>query len=158
MAYAIFLSDFLAQVSPLKKVEMLQMGLPWELGVFGVVFFSYFLISTYTFEGKTLGNKWMKLNIINDDYPFNYESSNYAPHFKQALMRSLSYGLCYLSFGLFFLLTLLSKDRRGLADALSQTRTVSDQWLRSYQLEKIAYQEQVRIDINSLDSNISRAA
>ncbi len=59
--------------------------------------------------------------------------------------------MCYLSFGTFFIFNFSSEDKRGLPDYLSNSRTVSDDWLKSM-LEKKQYEaEVVSIDIRSLD-------
>ena len=150
ISYATFVSNFFLPMNPTQKVSLLQMSPLMSFGIFTAVYFTYFFYCGYVLNGKSLGCHLMKLNMIDEDYPNNPESVDYQPSFMQALKRSLAYTACYFSMGLFFFLSLLHEEKRGIPDFFSKTRVVSDEWLKSFEALKDGQKEHVSIDIESL--------
>ena len=151
VSYAVFVSEFLIPLSGAQKVAMASPGMAMEVAVFMTIFFTYFFYCNYVLDGKTLGSLLMKLNVIDDNYPFDREQENHQPSLEQTAKRAMGYMVCYLSFGTFFFFSLLNEDKKGLPDFMSGTRVVSDEWLKGFKAHKKFSQEQVRININSLD-------
>ncbi|MEX0798644.1 MAG: hypothetical protein WD025_04335, partial [Bacteriovoracaceae bacterium] len=85
------------------------------------------------------------------NYPFDHEQHESSPTLAQAFKRAAGYLVCYFSFGAFFFFALLNEEKRGLPDFMSQTRVVSDEWLKGFKAYKKFDQDQIRININSLD-------
>ncbi|MCO4754014.1 MAG: RDD family protein [Bacteriovoracaceae bacterium] len=150
-SYAMFVANFLLPLTSAQKSTMIKMGNGWEVAIFTVVFFSYFLYCNFSLGGRSLGSHLMKLNVIDEKYPFDSEQEVWQPSFMQALKRTLAYMACYMSFGTFFFLSLLHEEKKGIPDFFSATRVVSDEWLKGFQACKRVDQEQVRININSLE-------
>ena len=151
ISYALFVAEFLGPLTNAQKSALASPGAAVEASVFAVVFLSYFFFCLYALDGKTLGAQLMKLSVVDEDYAFDHDKKRHEPNSLQALKRSLSYMLCYLSFGTFFFFSLLNEDRRGVPDFLSSTRVVSDEWLQGHKAWKKLSREEVRININSLD-------
>ncbi|MBC76260.1 MAG: hypothetical protein CME64_09620 [Halobacteriovoraceae bacterium] len=151
LSYATFVTNFFLPMSPTQKVSLLQMGDAFSFGVFTLIYFTYFLYCGYALNGKTLGCHIMKLNIIDEAYPHKENMTSSEPSLSQAFKRSLAYVACYFSMGMFFFLSLLHEEKRGIPDFFSKTRVVSDEWLKSFEAAKEGHKEHISIDINSLD-------
>lgn len=121
-AYTSFFKSFFFQLPFKKQQHLLESLMMVDVAVTPLIFFTYFLISYYSGEGKSLGKLFFKLTVAQ-----NQLTKDYLPTFKQALFRTLGYMACYLSLGTLFLMPFFRKDRRGLPDLLSGTQVYSDQ-------------------------------
>ena len=150
-AYALYVNEFLAPLSYSKKMSLIEGNLLMHGAIFISIFFAYFLYSTLILEGKTVGKMAMGLRVINESFFLNQEEMDYKLSLPNALRRSLGYVLCYLSFGTFFIFNFSSEDKRGLPDYLSNSRTVSDEWLKQSLEHREYAKEQVYIDVKTLE-------
>lgn len=149
-AYALFLNQYFAPVNNGHKTILLEGNIILHLSLFLIIYFSYFLFTSYILNGKTLGKIAMGLKIINDDFVTNPKSLIHELTLQQCFKRSFGYLLCYLSFGTFFIFNFSSEDKRGLPDYISSSRTVSDSWLNAMSEFKNHQAEIITIDIKSL--------
>lgn len=149
-SYAIFINEFFAPFSGAARSALSEPNMGVHLAIFLTLFAGYFVVSGIIFEGSSLGKKIMGLQVINEDFVFNHLQSSHELNFMQMIQRTVGYVLCYLSFGTFFVFHFSSEDRRGLSDYLSNTRTVTNSWLKLMLEHKEYAAEVVTIDINSL--------
>lgn len=150
VSYAVFVKDFLYLLNKDQQFFMTS-SLSTQVATFLIIYVSYFFYSQYVMDGKTLGKFVFKLTTVRDDFVFRFEDQNYTPTILQAWRRTIGYLGCYLSAGIFFLFSFMSEDKRGLPDYLSQTRTVSDEWLAGMRAFKAYDHNEVRINVASLD-------
>ena len=87
---------------------------------------------------------------VNDHFIHDVDEKNYKLTLSQAAKRAFGYLTCYLTFGIFFIFNFASEDKRGLADYISSSRTVSDRWLKEMIEYKLHQREQLSIEISSL--------
>ncbi len=84
-------------------------------------YFSYFLVASYLFEGKTIGKSIFNLRVVNklerDGQIF----------FRDCLLRSVGYTLCYIMLFIPFLASAFGKEAKGLPDYLSETEVVTEE-------------------------------
>lgn len=155
-SFAIFISEFFVGLSPTYKSHLMNTPMHIHALTFIAIYLSYFIYTSYVFNGKTLGKMTMGLSIINENFLRDQDSVVSSITLKQAAQRAFGYLICYLSFGTFFIFNFSTEDKRGLPDYLSSTRTVSDKWLQSMTDFKKYQKDEVLIDIKSLE--ISSAA
>lgn len=154
-AYYLFISEFLGVFNKSAIIMKTQQNIPLQILSYLLVFSAYFFFTNFVLEGKTLGKKVMGLTIIPESFVTVEDDQNISLNFKQCFYRVLGYNLCYLSFGTFFIFNFSSEDKRGLADYLSGTRTVTDEWLFEMQDLKESAKEVVIIDIQSLSKKVA---
>ena len=140
----------MAPLIPSLKNHLLNMNTWLFAGVFMTVYYSYFLFCSFVLEGKTVGKMVFALRVINDHFIHDVDEKNYKLTLSQAAKRAFGYLTCYLTFGIFFIFNFASEDKRGLADYISSSRTVSDRWLKEMIEYKLHQREQLSIEISSL--------
>lgn len=87
-----------------------------------LIYCSYFFISLYLSQGKTLGKTAVGLRVID---PETLGEISYS----QAMLRTMGYTLCYLGGLVLFCLPFLNRKNKGVPDWLSSTQVISeDQW------------------------------
>lgn len=150
-SFAVFVNEFFAPFSNTFKAGLTTPNMAYYASIFMVLFAGYFLVSALILDGGSIGKKVMGLKVINENFTNSHIDQNHELNFMQALQRSLGYVLCYLSFGTFFIFHFSSEDRRGLSDYLSNSRTVTDSWLKLMLEHKEYAAHVVTIDINSLN-------
>lgn len=148
--YTVFISEFLLNLKLTAKTSLVTGSFWPQLSSFLVIYTNYFLYSLYIMDGQTLGKKMFGLTSVSDEYFFNETDTDETINLKQAFRRSLGYLACYLSFGSFFIFSIMSEDKRGLPDYLSGSRTVSIEWLNSTKAQRAQNGEIIEIDIYSL--------
>ena len=113
--YTSFVRSFFHQLR-FQVQDSVARGIPLvHMVVLISVFFSYFFISYYTSEGKTLGKIIFGLRVYSPTSPQMNLSLG------ESLKRTMGYLVCYVM-GLFlFALPLVRSDRRGLPDMFSNT-------------------------------------
>ena len=79
-------------------------------------YLGYFTLTVWYFNGFTAGKRLFQIRISTHESEISL---------KQALFRTVSYGLSYLTLSFGFLLPLFREDQRALHDLLAQT-TVSE--------------------------------
>lgn len=150
-AYSLFVTQMLAPIPSSMKVMLTQGGWPLQIGIYLLIYSSYFFYSSYVLSGQSLGKTVMGLMVINDN---NLNLNDMTPQqisMQQAAYRTLGYVLCYFSFGTFFIFNFASEDKRGLADFLSLSRTVDKDWYENFIYQKEVHNEVIRINISTLD-------
>lgn len=150
-SYAVFVNEFLLPMNRIQKNLMIQGNTMMAMSVFSLIFITYFFYCNFFLEGRTIGSHFMKLRVVDEGFCFNNKQTHHHPSLKQSFRRTAAYAVCYMSFGLFFFLSLLAPDKRGLPERFSGTRVVSDEWLEGWKSFKEFDQEQLSIDIDSLD-------
>jgi uncharacterized RDD family membrane protein YckC len=150
-SYAVFVSEFYSALNVEVKTQLIGGNFGLQAGVFLMAYMTYFFYSMFVLNGQTLGKKVFKLHTIDDNYIFEEDSSQFTLGARQAFRRSFGYLTCYLSFGSFFVFSILSEDKRGIPDYFSSSRTVSAEWLEGMKAYKQYEHDEVRIDITSLD-------
>lgn len=120
-AYTSFFKSFFFQLPQQKQQRLLDSLMIVDLSVTPIIFFSYFLLSYYSGEGKSLGKLFFKLTVAQNEL-----EKDYLPTFRQALLRTIGYMSCYLSLGTLFFVPFFRNDRRGIPDMLSGTKVYSD--------------------------------
>ncbi|MBT4791886.1 MAG: RDD family protein, partial [Halobacteriovoraceae bacterium] len=149
--YAYFISEFFTPLNEAQQASLINGNMVLHSTIFMLIYWTYFLYTSYILEGKTLGKMAMGLRVINEQFITNQDEKHYQPTLHSSLKRALGYLFCYMSFGTFFIFNFSSEDKRGLPDYLSSTRTVSDHWLNKMLEQKIFHEEEVQIEIESLD-------
>ena len=84
-----------------------------EFPVFTIVFCSYFALSYFMSEGKTLGKIIFGLQISTNNQK--------RLELKHCLLRSIGYYFCYLPMAVLFIIPFIRSDQRGIPDWLSGT-------------------------------------
>lgn len=138
--YTSFLRSFFHQLR-YQVQDTLASGLPAiHFSVLMTVFFSYFFVSFYTSEGKTLGKMMFGLRVYSPTQP------RMALTLNESFKRTMGYLVCYAT-GLFlFALPLVRSDRRGLPDFFSKTEVVFEDYFIENILpasEKVIEQDQM---------------
>lgn len=113
-----------------------------------LIYCSYFFMSLFLSQGKTLGKTAVGLRVID---PQTLGQISYS----QALLRTLGYTICYLGGLVLFSIPFLNKKHKGVPDWLSSTLVISEgQWNA---LTSFHYQQQVRVvkKFKILEINIS---
>lgn len=151
LGYGIFVAEFLAPLKPEMKHALMNGNIAIHGIVFSFIYMGYFLYSNYVLNGKTLGKMATGLRVINMNY-LHQDDSQFQLSFSNSLRRSLGYMACYLSFGIFFIFNFVSEDKRGLADYVSNSLTVSDDWLEHFKAVKESTKDHVYIDVQNLKS------
>jgi uncharacterized RDD family membrane protein YckC len=150
-SYALFVSEFYSALNIKVKSQLIMGNFGIQAGVFLMAYMTYFFYSMFVLNGQTFGKMFFKLHTIDDNYIFEEDSNEYVLGARQAFRRSFGYLTCYLSFGSFFVFSLLSEDKRGIPDYFSNSRTVSHEWLQGMKAYKQYEHAEVRIDITSLE-------
>lgn len=130
-AYTSFFKSFFFQLPHRKQQDLLDGLMVVDLSITPIIFFSYFLVSYYSGEGKSLGKIFFKLTVAKNEL-----SKDYLPTFKQAVLRTVGYMTCYLSLGTLFFLPFFRKDRRGIPDMFSGTQVYTDHEIYLHFAEK----------------------
>lgn len=151
VSYSVFVKNFFYLLNMKQQQHLITNSFMVQISVFLLIYTTYFLYSQYALNGQTFGKMVFKLTTIKDNFIFKEEEQQFTPGLSQAWRRTVGYLGCYLSFGVFFLFSFMSEDKRGLPDYLSQTRTVSNEWLEGMIAYKQYEHSQVRIDITALD-------
>lgn len=130
LTYTNFLKNFFHQLR-YQVQESIASGLPIiHFSVLMTVYFSYFFLSYYTSEGKTLGKMIFGLRVYSPAKP------QMQLELGESFRRTLGYLFCYAT-GLFlFALPMLRKDRRGLPDFFSNTEVVFEEFFEAHILSK----------------------
>lgn len=151
VSYAAFVDNILVPLSYTQKSDIISGVTVVNVFVFAFVYMTYFFFTNYVFEGKTLGKKWMEIKTINEDYIYFQNVDDHQLTASQSLRRALGKFLCYISFGTFFILNVINEEKRGIADMISKSRVISDEWFEAFEANKHHDLENVKIDVNSLD-------
>ena len=151
-AYAVFVDKFLSPVSYSKKLSLVEGNMFLHVAIFVALYFAYYLYTSFILDGKTLGKMTMGLRVIDQSFLLNRKQQKYTLSLPNSLRRALGYVFCYLSFGTFFIFNFSSEDKRGLPDYLSNSRTVSDEWLNQMLEQKSQNPDVIMIDIETLAS------
>ncbi|MFZ4712404.1 MAG: RDD family protein [Bacteriovoracaceae bacterium] len=143
LAYTSFFKSFFFQLPQYKQKQMLEGIQVLDLGTTPVIFFTYFVVSYFSGEGKTLGKLMFKLTVVNPAL-----KNDYFPNLKQSFMRAIGYCACYLSLGTLFFLPFIRKDRKSLSDLFSNTSVLADQELyEALQAGEIGESNVVTLDL-----------
>jgi uncharacterized RDD family membrane protein YckC len=100
---------------------------PLDTVLLTVTILSYFTLSYYLFNGKTIGKSLFNLRVFSKGH---LEISLY-----NAFSRSLGYFTCMIPMNLLFVVPFLTKSARGLPDWLSETEVVTDNFYDHFQQE-----------------------
>lgn len=149
-SYVMFVNEFLYSLKLQAKSTLILENSPAQFSVFLLSFTAYFLYSLYIMDGQTFGKKVFKLRAVKDDFLFDEEVTEGSISLRESFRRTMGYLACYMSFGAFFIFSIMSEDKRGLPDYFSGTRTVSEELIQSLKLSKLDEKEAVTIDIDSL--------
>lgn len=121
LSYTTFLKAFFFQLPMAKQKMMLENLQVADMMVTPVIFFTYFFFSYFAGEGKTIGKIFLKISVVNH--------SQSSLTLKESFMRSMGYGINYMTAGLLFLLPFFRKDARGIPDMISKTMIKMDEEL-----------------------------
>jgi uncharacterized RDD family membrane protein YckC len=157
-SYAIFINEFLFNLKMSAKTGLITNTFWLQASIFILTYTTYFLYSLFILDGQTFGKKIFKLTTVSDDYFHNETDDSNDITLKQSFQRTAGYLACYLSFGTFFIFSMMSEDKRGLPDYLSSSRTVSLEWLKSTIAQRSAKGDIIQIDIHSLSESEKIAA
>lgn len=149
-SYSVFVSEYYAPISRSLRHQLIQTNSGLQVGVFMLLYMSYFFYSMFVLNGKTFGKMVFKLKTVTNDYIFDEDEKESTLGVRQSFRRSFGYLTYFLSFGTFFIFSILSEDRRGIPDYFSNSRTVSNEWYQAMKAYKQYEHEEVRININSL--------
>lgn len=128
LTYTSFMRSYFHQLR-YQVQESLVSGLPViHFSVLLTVFFSYYFISYYTSEGKTLGKMMFGLRVYSPTQP------QVALSMSEAFRRTMGYLVCYVTGLVLFALPLLRKDRRGLPDFFSKTEVTFEEFFNQHVL------------------------
>ena len=150
-SFLIFVGEFLSPFSYVLKKEISTPSIGIHVGLFALIYMSYFVLSGLFLDGNTLGKKIMGLKVINNNFSKDPTKHTHELSIKQIFQRSFGQLVCYLSFGTFFVFHFSSEDKRGLADFISNTKTVSNEWFELAQNYKEYDAEIITIDIETLE-------
>lgn len=150
VAYAVFINELMSPLSFQKKQALINGSMPLHLMTFMAIYFTYFFYTSFILNGKTLGKMAMNLTVISEHFIYNREETDYHLSLKECARRAFGYLFCFMSFGIFFIFNFSSEDKRGLADYISGSRTVSDDWLAKAIETKKYDHEHVYINIEEL--------
>lgn len=144
--YTSFLRTFFHQLR-FQVQDTLAKGVPLiHLSVLMAVFFSYFFISYYTSEGKTLGKMMFGLRVYSPTHPRT------ALTLSESFKRTMGYLVCYVT-GLFlFALPLVRSDRRGLPDFFSNTEVTFEDHFNSELLPQSERDQNERDQLDLFDT------
>ncbi len=122
-------------------LQTLSMGLPSEVQNFflksitinstyiiALVTFGYFFVSYLLLNGKTIGKKLLKLEILN--------KNNQPLSTTQIVARATAYSLCFIINPLLLFIPLLDRLDRGIPDFLSQTSVVQSTEDKNYKIKQ----------------------
>tara|TARA_R110002049_G_scaffold237190_5_gene410281 strand:- start:146 stop:694 length:549 start_codon:yes stop_codon:yes gene_type:complete len=141
LTYRSFFTSFFYQLKYHVQQSVVA-GLPVvHLSVLMAVFFSYFFISYYTSEGKTLGKMIFGLRVYSPAKPEIHLS------LAESAKRSLGYLVCYVT-GLFlFALPLFRKDQKGVPDFFSNTEVVFEDFFEQHLVDVKADDDEDQFDL-----------
>jgi uncharacterized RDD family membrane protein YckC len=120
--YMTMIDTFLRYIPLKAKFNLLNQVQETTLPVLFTVTFGYYFLSYYLGEGRTLGKGIMHIRVTSQVGNPRHLS------FKEALMRTIGSFLNYP----FFFWILLNKQRRSLADHISQTEVLSEAKFEDY--------------------------
>ncbi len=149
-SYVMFVNEFLYSLKFQAKSSLILENSPVQFSVFLLSFTAYFLYSLYVMDGQTFGKKIFNLRAIKDDFIFDEDVESECITLRESFRRTMGYLACYMSFGAFFIFSIMSEDKRGLPDYFSGTRTVSEELIASIKHFRANNSEAVTIDIESL--------
>lgn len=129
ISYAGFVNSFLYFLSYSQKSALINMDMITHFSLFSIIFITYFTFCLYAFEGKTIGKKMLGLNIASEHFFNTQLQKDHTLQLKSCFYRALGYYFGYLSFGLLFTFSLISDDSRGIPDYISQSRSVTDDFI-----------------------------
>ena len=89
-------------------------------------YFSYFLVGSYLFDGKTIGKALFGLRVIN-----THEDEK-GLSFRDSFLRSVGYTIAYVMVFLPFLASIFSSSGKGLPDYISQTEVMTDEQYKAF--------------------------
>ncbi len=121
LAYTSFFKAFFFQLPVLKQKRMVEGLMTLDLYIAPIIFFTYFFVSYFSGEGKTVGKLMFKISVVRPDL-----KNDYFPNMKESFARTIAYMACYMTAGLLFLLPFFRKDQKSLADLWSKTMVMND--------------------------------
>lgn len=153
MTYGHFIRTFFFQLPYKMQQKLMTQITLMDFAMAPIVFISYFLISYYMADGKTVGKLLFKLSVAKNNL-----GADHLPSFKESLLRTLGYVICYLSAGVLFAVPFLRKDRRGIPDMISGTRVYSDLEIYNHLLEISTSENVIQIDFSKLPTEEKKVA
>lgn len=148
-SYQNFLTSYFYQIPAYTKKALLQNTGELTFSLSILIFMTYFVLTPYLFEGKTLGLKVMKLRSVNKKF-YEGKDANFLMSLKECLHRANAYILSILSFGLFTIIPFLTHDKKGLPEMFSHTFIISEDDFEAHIHNHSLDDEVVYIDIDSL--------
>lgn len=149
LSYQTFFTNYFYQVPHYTKKALLSGTSELGLSLTIISFMTYFLLTPYLFEGKTLGLKVMKLRLVNKDFYFG-QNDNFLISLRESLHRTCGYVLGFFSLGLFAAVPFLTQHKKGIPDMLSNTFVISENDFEAHMHNHSLDEDLVYIDIDSL--------
>lgn len=113
-----------------------------------LIYCSYFFMSMFLSQGKTLGKTAVGLRVID---PQTLGQISYS----QAMLRTMGYTLCYLGGLILFVLPFMNKKNKGVPDWLSSTQVISEEQWKALTIFHRQQQVQIIKKFKVLEINIS---
>jgi hypothetical protein len=121
-----------------------------EAPIILITLLSYFTLSLYLYEGRTLGKKLMGIRTVDDKFINTYEQVSSELSLMQCYRRALTYALGYVTFGITLALSYFVKNHRGISEIYSQSTTISDHDYKKILEIKAHHQPQYEVDVFEL--------
>jgi uncharacterized RDD family membrane protein YckC len=114
-----------------------------------LIYGGYFFINHLMLGHQTIGKKIMGLNVVSSQFKNTADKNFFELTMRQIALRSISYFVGYMSFGIAFTLPLFNKSQKNITDYISQTEVVSNEEL--YHLLKPQSADVIQIDVDSME-------
>lgn len=148
-SYQSFLLSYFYQIPTGTQKALIGGTSHLSLSLSILLFTTYFVLTPYLFEGKTLGLKLLNLRVVNKKF-YEGMDENFLISLKESLHRANAYLLGFLSLGLFTFIPFLTHDKKGLPEIFSKTFIISEEDFEAHIHNQSLNNEVVYIDIESL--------
>lgn len=124
-AYAHFMRTFFYQM-PFPLQQKVTLGVyATNFALSMTLFWGYFIFCYWMCEGKTFGKYLFELRVVSQAKEENHLT------LPEIIARTFGYFAAFMSFGALFLINFVREDKQGVADFLSRTKTIPDEFMKS---------------------------
>ncbi len=126
ISYAIYVQTFFDSLEFSQQVYLIHVLDSIEVFVALAVFISYFTMSFYIMEGRTVGKHLLRLRAVKNDFISDNSNTDLEYGLKESFLRTVGYFCAYLTIGLLYALPFFRKDKRSLADLFSKSMILTN--------------------------------
>jgi uncharacterized RDD family membrane protein YckC len=150
LSYTHYLNSFFYNLNVFQQIEAVNQMRLLDISFTAFCFISYFTLTHYLMEGKTVGKKIMKLVAVNNNYLSLKNNWDNQLSLAQCFLRTSGYLAAYFTLGVLFCLPFLRKDKKSLSELFSSSTVISTSDFHRIFLAKSESNNVIEIDLEQI--------